>query len=272
VQQLISQYGYLAVFVLMLAESACIPVPSEVIMMFGGALAAGAVAGAHPQLSGVVAAGVLGSVAGSYVAWAVGRYAGQTAIRRLGRRVGVREHEIDRATAWFERHGPVAVLVGRVIPVIRTFISLPAGFADMSAATFGVYTTLGVIPWTAALGIAGYALGANWERVANDFHGPTYVIAGLAVAGLLVVVVRRRRRNAATGAAAGPVHGPDPALAMASSGYRPGPAYPPGPAYQDARANQDAPAYRSPGPAYQDGPPYQAEVAYQQRQDGRRYR
>jgi LPXTG-motif cell wall-anchored protein len=272
VQQLISQYGYLAVFVLMLAESACIPVPSEVIMMFGGALAAGAVAGAHPQLSGVVAAGVLGSVAGSYVAWAVGRYAGQTAIRRLGRRVGVREHEIDRATAWFERHGPVAVLVGRVIPVIRTFISLPAGFADMSAATFGVYTTLGVIPWTAALGIAGYALGANWERVANDFHGPTYVIAGLAVAGLLVVVVRRRRRNAATGAAAGPVHGPDPALAMASSGYRPGLAYPPGPAYQDARANQDAPAYRSPGPAYQDGPPYQAEVAYQQRQDGRRYR
>ena len=78
-QHLISQYGYLAVFVLMLAESACIPVPSEVIMMFGGALAAGAVAGAHPSLAGVFAAGVLGNVAGSYIAWAVGKYAGQAA-------------------------------------------------------------------------------------------------------------------------------------------------------------------------------------------------
>ena len=83
-QHLISQYGYLAVFVLMLAESACIPVPSEVIMMFGGALAAGAVAGAHPSLAGVFAAGVLGNVAGSYVSWAVGKYAGQARDQALG--------------------------------------------------------------------------------------------------------------------------------------------------------------------------------------------
>jgi membrane protein DedA with SNARE-associated domain len=196
-QQLISQYGYLAVFVLMLAESACVPIPSEVIMMFGGALAGGAVAGAHPQLTGVFVAGVLGSVAGSYISWAVGKYAGQTAIRRWGRRVGIREHEIDKATAWFERHGPVAVLVGRVIPVIRTFISLPAGFADMPPGTFGLYTTLGVIPWTAGLAIFGYALGANWEHVANDFHGPTYVIAGLLVVGVAAVLIRRRRAKAA---------------------------------------------------------------------------
>jgi membrane protein DedA with SNARE-associated domain len=201
VQHLISQYGYLAIFVLMLAESACIPIPSEAIMMFGGALAAGAVAGVQPRLGGVVAAGVLGSVAGSYLSWAVGRHAGQAAIRRWGRRVGVREHEIDRATAWFDRHGPVAVLVGRVIPVIRTFISLPAGFADMDAGTFGLYTTLGTIPWTAALAIAGYALGANWQQVAGDFHGPTYIIGGLIVTGLAVVLIRRR--NARLAAAAG---------------------------------------------------------------------
>jgi membrane protein DedA with SNARE-associated domain len=235
VQQLISQYGYLAVFVLMLAESACIPVPSEVIMMFGGALAGGAVAGAHPALSGVVAAGVLGSVAGSYAAWAVGRYAGQAAIRRWGRRVGVREHEIDRATAWFERHGPVAVLVGRVIPVIRTFISLPAGFAEMPAGTFGLYTTLGVIPWTAALGIVGYALGANWERVANDFHGPTYVIAGIVAVAIGAVVLRRRR------------------------------AYRNNQAYQDNSVYRDGPAYEN-VPAYQDGPVYEPSPS------GRRYR
>ena len=126
-QQFITQYGYLAVFVLMLAESACIPVPSEVIMLLGGALAGGAVAGAHPSLAGIIIAGVLGNVAGSYVAWAVGRYACQAAVRRWGRLVGIREREIDRSAAWFQRHGNAAVLVGRVIPVVRTFISLPGG-------------------------------------------------------------------------------------------------------------------------------------------------
>ena len=197
-QHFIAQYGYLAVFLLMLAESACIPVPSEVIMQFGGALAAGAVAGAHPSLAGIIVVGVLGNVVGSYVAWAVGRYAGQAAVRRWGRRVGVREREIDRATAWFERRGAAAVLIGRLVPVIRTFISLPAGFAAMPPLRFGVYTTLGCIPWTAALAIAGYALGANWESVANGFHGPTYAIAGIVVAALVVVVllhIRRSRRN-----------------------------------------------------------------------------
>ena len=85
-------------------------------MLLGGALAAGAVPGAHPSLAGIIAAGVLGNVAGSYIAWAVGRYAGLTAVRRWGRRVGIREREIDRATAWFERHGSAAVLVGRLVP------------------------------------------------------------------------------------------------------------------------------------------------------------
>jgi membrane protein DedA with SNARE-associated domain len=205
VQHFITQYGYLAVFLLMLAESACIPIPSEVIMLFGGALAAGAVPGAHPSLLGIIVAGVLGNLAGSYVAWAVGKYAGQAAVRRWGRRVGIREHDIDRATAWFERHGASAVLFGRVVPVVRTFISLPAGFAGMPAIRFGLFTTLGCIPWTAALAIAGYALGANWQSVANGFHGPTYAIAGIivvAAAAAIVLHLRRRRRNDAGGPAA----------------------------------------------------------------------
>jgi membrane protein DedA with SNARE-associated domain len=251
VQHLISQYGYLAVFVLMLAESACVPVPSEVIMMFGGALAGGAVAGAHPSLTGVFAAGVLGNVAGSYLSWAVGKHAGQAAIRRWGRRVGIREHEIDKATAWFERHGPVAVLVGRVVPVIRTFISLPAGFAEMPAGRFGLYTALGAIPWTAALAIAGYALGANWEHVANDFHGPTYVIAGLLVVGIIVVIVRRRRKSAGSAAPAQESWAPPSAdrdqVARGPAGaqpWRPASAepagYAPAPAgYQPGRASDD---------------------------------
>jgi len=243
VQHLISQYGYLAVFVLMLAESACIPVPSEVIMMFGGALAAGAVAGAHPSLAGVFAAGVLGNVAGSYIAWGVGKYAGQAAIRRWGRRVGIREHEIDKAMAWFERHGPVAVLVGRVIPVIRTFISLPAGFAEMPPGIFGLYTALGAIPWTAALAIGGYALGANWEHVANDFHGPTYAIAGLLVVAVVVIIVRRRRAKDAA---------PAPAPGARAAAVRPdGPARAPLPGPHPAQepwAHQPGPAGYQPGP------------------------
>jgi hypothetical protein len=113
----------------------------------------------------------------------------------------LRAHDIDRATRWFERHGPAAVLFGRLIPVVRTFISLPAGFAGMPAGRFGLYTTLGCIPWTAALAIAGYALGANWEHVANDFHGPTYAIAGIIAVALASAVVlhfvRRRRRRSA---------------------------------------------------------------------------
>src|ERR1700729_3583098 len=165
VQHFIAQYGILAVFLLMLAESACIPIPSELIMLFGGALAAGAVPGAHPSLIGIIIAGVLGNLAGSYVAWAVGKYAGQAAVRRWGRWVGIREHEIDRATTWFERHGDAAVLFGRLLPVVRTFISLPAGFAAMPANRFGLFTTLGCIPWTAALGIAGYALGPSWQTL-----------------------------------------------------------------------------------------------------------
>ena len=206
-QHLITQYGYVAVFLLMLAESACIPIPSEVIMLFGGALAAGAYPGAHPALAGIVLAGVLGNVAGSYVAWGAGRYAGQPAVRRWGRRFGVRGHDIDRATAWFDRHGSSAVLFGRVVPVVRTFISLPAGFADMPAGRFGLFTTLGCIPWTAALGIAGYVLGANWQHIANDFHGPTYAIAGIVVVALAVAVVlhfRRRRADAEEPAGACP--------------------------------------------------------------------
>jgi membrane protein DedA with SNARE-associated domain len=195
VQHFITQYGYLAVFLLMLAESACIPVPSEVIMLFGGALAAGAVPGAHPSLVGIIVAGVAGNVAGSYLAWAVGKYAGLAAARRWGRRVGIREREIDRATAWFERHGPAAVCFGRLVPVVRTFISLPAGFAGMPAGRFGLYTTLGCIPWTAALGFAGYALGANWQSVANGFHGPTYAIAGIVVLAVVAAVALHLRRG-----------------------------------------------------------------------------
>jgi membrane protein DedA with SNARE-associated domain len=199
-QHLIATYGYIAVFVLMVAESACLPVPSELIMTFGGALAAGAVPETSLNLIGVIAAGVAGNVTGSYIAWAVGRYGGQPALRRWGHRLWLRDRDLDRASDWFARHGPRAVLIGRLLPVVRTFISLPAGIAGMDPVRFGIYTTIGCIPWTAALACAGYAVGANWQSIVNAFRGPTYIIAALVLIGLLVATwwyVRRHRADRA---------------------------------------------------------------------------
>jgi membrane protein DedA with SNARE-associated domain len=204
VQSFIANYGYLAIFVLMLAESACIPIPSELIMLFGGALAAGAVAGTHLNLVAVIVAGVAGNVAGSYLAYAVGRYGGQAALHRWGRRIYLREHDLDKATAWFTKYGPAAVGFGRCLPVIRTFISLPAGIARMNAFRFGLYTVIGCIPWTAALGWAGYAVGGRWQQIANDFHGPTYIFAAIiALAVVIAAVMFVRNRRAAARQAAG---------------------------------------------------------------------
>ncbi len=197
-QQFIASYGYLAIFVLMVAESACIPVPSEVTMVFGGALAAGAVARSHLNLILVIAAGVAGNLAGSYIAWGLGAYGGRAAWRRWGRYVLLRPSDIDRADRWFSRHGTKAVFSGRLLPVVRTFISLPAGITRMPPARFGIYTLAGCIPWTAALALAGYAVGANWQHVVSAFHGATYVLAAvivLLVAVAVVFLVRRRLRE-----------------------------------------------------------------------------
>jgi membrane protein DedA with SNARE-associated domain len=222
VQTFIVNYGYLAVFILMLAESACVPVPSEVTMPFAGAVAGGAVAGAHLDLALVVAAGVLGNLAGSYIAWGVGRYGGQAAWRRWGRYILLREDDIDRAERWFGRHGTKAVFFGRLLPVIRTFISLPAGFARMSPVRFGIYTVAGCIPWTLGLAWAGYAIGSNWQSIQHALTAPTYALAGLVVVlvviALAVLIRRRRRERGAPGggtASAGP---PDRAGAQERAG------------------------------------------------------
>jgi len=198
VQQFISSYGYLAVFILMLAESACIPVPSELTMLFAGALSAGAVAGAHLNLVLAITAGVAGNVVGSYLAWGIGVYGGRAAWHRWGRYILLRDDDIDRAERWFGRHGTKAVFFGRLLPVVRTFISLPAGLARMPAGRFGIYTLLGCIPWTAALAWTGYLVGANWGSVVSALHGPSYALAalcGLLVIFAIIMLLRRRRRE-----------------------------------------------------------------------------
>jgi uncharacterized protein (TIGR03382 family) len=193
----VAQNGYIAIFILMLAESACIPVPSELVMPLGGALAAGAVAGSHPSLVLVIVAGTLGNVAGSYLAWAVGRYGAEASLHRWGRVIWLRQDHIDRAHRWFERRGPLAVLIGRVVPVVRTFISLPAGVARMRPVPFGLYTLVGCVPWSAGLAVAGYELGRNWRTVENDVQAAgDVIIALILVLAIVLVVLWRRRRRA----------------------------------------------------------------------------
>lgn len=217
-QHLIATYGYLAIFLLMAAESACIPIPSELIMTFGGALAAGAVPGSRLSLIGVIVVGVAGNVAGSYIAWAVGRYGGQPALRKWGRRVWLRDSELDRATSWFDRYGPRAVLIGRVLPVVRSFISLPAGIAGMKPLRFGIYTTIGCIPWTAGLALAGYAVGASWQSIANGFHGPTYIIAAVVVLAIAIAIWRFVRGRKAAALADSEPRPPDHAARSSGGG------------------------------------------------------
>ncbi len=191
-------HGYLAVFLLMVIESACIPIPSEAIMLFGGALAGGLViSGAQPHLDvfTVAAAGAAGNLVGSWIAYGVGRQGGRPLISRWGRYVLLRPHELDRAEAFFARRGDLAVLVGRVIPVVRTFISLPAGIAEMPIARFSLFTLLGCLPWTFALALAGDALAAHWTSVSNAFTPVSIVVAVLIVALIARWVVKRLRQQ-----------------------------------------------------------------------------
>jgi membrane protein DedA with SNARE-associated domain len=181
-------YGLLAVFVLMLLESACIPVPSEVTMLFGGALAnASFVAGIgqegrHLNFVAVGLAGTLGNLVGSWVGWAVGWRGGRPLIERWGRYIFLRQHELDRAEEWFARHGEAAVFASRLLPVVRTFISLPAGIAEMPFLRFSLYTFLGCLPWTFALAALGYGLGSQWQVVEQFLRPISIAIALLVVA------------------------------------------------------------------------------------------
>jgi membrane protein DedA with SNARE-associated domain len=193
----IASHGYAAVFVLMAISCACIPIPSEVVMLFGGALATSTFAHSQhvAQLSfvGVTLVAVAGSVVGSWAAYALGFAGGRPLIERWGRYLLLRPHEVDRAHAWFERHGEAAVFWTRLIPLARAFISLPAGVARMPFWRFTLYTTLGVLPWCFGLGGAGLALGHSWRTVVHWFLPVSIAVAVGLVGWLAVWLVRRAR-------------------------------------------------------------------------------
>ena len=193
--------GYLAVFVLMLLGSACIPIPSEIVMMFGGALASSTFAAkvlgdetAQLSLVVIILVGLAGSLVGSWLAFWLGYAGGRPLIDKWGRYLLFRPHEVDRAHEWFERHGEALVFFGRLIPLLRAFVSLPAGIARMNFGRFTLYTFLGIVPWTIGLAWAGYALGERWTTV-EKWMAPLSITAGVALLMGLVWWVSKRLRE-----------------------------------------------------------------------------
>jgi len=195
--------GLPGVFALMAIGSACIPIPSEVVMLFAGFAVADPGQSAshhHMTILGIVLAGLLGTMVGSWITYAIGRGGRLELLERHGSKLHIGGDQIRRAERWFERYGEPVVFFGRMIPLVRAFVSLPAGVARMPFWRFTVLSLLGSIPWVLALAFAGHALGSDWTSVRKGFQYVDYLILALLVAGIVYAVVRARRGGSPDGA------------------------------------------------------------------------
>ena len=188
IQTFISGHGLEAVFALMVLESACIPVPSEVTMIYAGYL----VSQGQMNFLAAVLVGSAANLVGSWIAWAVGAYGLEGRLVRGGR---TRAH-VETAHRWFERYGSATVFASRMLPLVRTFISLPAGVARMPLGRFSVLTFAGCLPWCALLVGIGDVAGANWTTWHDRFRYLDYAVVAAALAVVAWLVVRRRRAAA----------------------------------------------------------------------------
>jgi len=190
-------YAYLAVFVLTILESACIPIPSEITIGGAGALCSAAFvsqnASGHAPLNLVVVIllAIAGSVIGSYLAYVVGRTGGRALIERYGKYILLTHADLDKSEAWFDKRGEPAVLIGRCVPVIRTFISLPAGIAEMKPGRFGIFSTIGIAIWVTFLAVLGYNLGDQFAKYAKGISYAGYLIAVVIVIVIAVFLWHR---------------------------------------------------------------------------------
>jgi membrane protein DedA with SNARE-associated domain len=184
----IGDHGLFAVFGLMLLESMGILIPSEAISPFAGYL----VSRGQMSFFGAVAAGVLGNLVGSWVAYFIGLWGGRELWFHYGRYVGVRAHHLKVAEKWFDKYGEFTVFISRCLPVVRTFISFPAGTARMNLAKFTFYTFVGCVPWVFALTYLGYYLGENWDEVGDFLHYLDYAVALAVLAGAVYLFLRWR--------------------------------------------------------------------------------
>jgi membrane protein DedA with SNARE-associated domain len=203
----VGDHGLYAVFVLM-AVDAVFPAASELVMLYAGALAAGAFSGQHVVLFGgridshfwayvaISLAGTIGYTLGSLVGWGIGAYAGRPLLEERGRWFHLDRAKLDRADRWFERWGDWAVFLGRLTPVVRSFISIPAGVVRMPIVRFTLLTFLGSAIWCFAIAGAGWALGSSYEHFHHDFAYVEYAVVA-AVVVLIVWLILRRRSSAA---------------------------------------------------------------------------
>src|SRR5215218_6292924 len=183
----IDAVGAFGVFVLMTLESACIPVPSEAIMLFAGFN----VSQGEMTLLEIVVAGVAGNVVGSWIAYAVGYY-GRLELLDKNRFIHINRRHLEWADRWFERHGSATVFFTRMLPIIRTFISLPAGAARMPLGRFVAFTLAGCIPWVLMLAIVGREVGDRWEGWRDKLHYFDYAVLAAIVLGIVYLLWRRR--------------------------------------------------------------------------------
>lgn len=203
----VREAGLPGIFALMLISSACIPIPSEIVLLFAGfAIADPHAAGSSHELTllGVTVAALLGTLAGSLIAYGVGRAGRLELFERHGERFHMGPAQLAKADSWFRRRGELAVMIGRVIPVVRAFISLPAGVAKMSLGRFVVFTLLGSLPWVLGLTLAGEALGSDWHTARNVFEYIDYAVVVAIVLAIVYLVVRRRRSGRGDAAADAP--------------------------------------------------------------------
>jgi membrane protein DedA with SNARE-associated domain len=187
----VGDLGLAGVFVLSLLGSACIPIPSEVVMLFAGFN----VALGKYSLFAATLAGVAGNVAGAWIAYAIGYYGRLELIERHGNKLHVSPARLALAERWFARWGAITVLVGRIVPVVRAFISVPAGVARMAFWRFTLLTAIGSIPWCLGLAYAGQQTRDNWTRWKDALHYVDYAVLAAIVLGIAYYVVRRLRRG-----------------------------------------------------------------------------
>ncbi|HUY29861.1 MAG TPA: DedA family protein [Acidimicrobiales bacterium] len=193
-EHFLATWGYLALFLVTFLSSMGLPVGSEIAIGYGGALASGQLVTTghdHLQLALVILVAVVGELVGSSAGYAIGYFGGRPLVDRVGKYVLLTHKDLDRAEAWFDGRGESSVFFTRLIPLLRSFISLVGGLAEMSKAKFAVLTVLGSAVFCAALASIGYSLGSSWHHVIKDFSYAGYVAAVLAVAAVAFVVYHR---------------------------------------------------------------------------------
>lgn len=179
---LIESLGYWGVFIAMTLESACIPLPSEIIMPFSGYVVYQGTT--NMTLLGISIVGAIGNLVGSLIAYYVGLIGGRPLLEKYGKYIMISHTKLELADKWFDRYGYEAVFISRFLPGIRTFISLPAGIAHMNLKKFIIYTFLGSLPWSFALAYIGVSLGPQWEVIKSYFHILDYFV----IIGIIIVV------------------------------------------------------------------------------------